>query len=100
MNIQGTWDLTIATPFGDQGVTLDFASEDSGVARFQGGAVELANLRVKGDTVSCDVAVTTPMRVTLKCAVTIDGDTMSGSASAGFFGKFPVTGHRTQSPTF
>jgi hypothetical protein len=33
--------------------------------------------------------------VTLKCAVTVDGDTMAGTASAGFFGKFALTGQRT-----
>ncbi len=100
MNIVGTWDITVASPFGAQTVTLDFVSEQCGTARFPGGQVDLANLRIAGNSVSCDVAVTTPMRGTLKCAVTIDGDELAGTASAGFFGKFPVTGHRTATPSF
>ena len=98
MDIVGSWDISIATPMGKQSVALDFASEQAGVARYPGGQVDLANLSVNGDTVSCDVAVTSPMSITLKCVVTISGDELSGSAAAGFFGKFPVTGHRTTSP--
>jgi hypothetical protein len=34
------------------------------------------------------------MSVTLKCSVTADGDTLTGTASAGFFGTFALTGRR------
>jgi hypothetical protein len=97
MNIVGTWDVAIESPFGTQTVTLDFASEQAGVARYPGGQVDLARIKVNGDSVSCDVSVTTPMSVTLKCVITIDGDELTGTAAAGFFGKFPLTGHRTSS---
>jgi hypothetical protein len=91
----GTWDVTINTPFGAQVVSLEFADEHTGVARYGTDSVPVTNIVVTGDSATCAVKITEPITVTLKCAVTVDGDTMAGTASAGFFGKFALTGQRT-----
>ena len=93
--IVGIWDVTISTPMGAQVVSLDFADEHSGVARHGTDSVPLQDVTVSGGSATCTVRVTEPMALTLKCAVTVDGDTLSGTASAGFFGKFALTGRRT-----
>jgi hypothetical protein len=95
--IIGTWDVTINTPMGAQVVSLQFTDEHTGVARYGTDSVPLQNVTVSGNSASCSVTVTQPMAVTLKCAVTVDGDTLNGTASAGFFGKFALTGRRTSS---
>jgi hypothetical protein len=94
-SILGTWAVTINTPLGAQVVTLEFADDHTGVARYGSDSVPLHNVMVAGNTATCTVTITQPMSVTLKCAVTVDGDTLTGTASAGFFGKFAVTGQRT-----
>jgi len=95
LSILGTWDVSVNTPFGAQAVALEFTDETTGVARYGADPVPLQNLSASGDSATCSVKLTQPMAVTLRCAVTVDGDTMSGTASAGFFGKFALTGRRT-----
>ncbi len=100
MSIVGTWDVAIKSPMGNQVVTLDFADEHTGVARYPGGSAELSNLAVSGNDATWQVNVTSPMTLSLNCQVAIDGDTLSGTAAAGVFGTFPVTGTRTAPPSF
>jgi hypothetical protein len=95
MSIVGSWDVTVNTPFGAQIVSLDFVDESTGVARYGSDSVPLQNVQASGNSATCSVKLTEPMAVTLKCAVTVDGDTLSGTASAGFFGKFALTGRRS-----
>jgi hypothetical protein len=38
--------------------------------------------------------ITVPMPMTLTNEATIDGDTITGSVTAGAFGSFPLTGTR------
>jgi len=49
---------------------------------------------VNGNTLTWQQAITTPMPMTLDMAATIDGDALTGSAKAGAFGSFPMTGTR------
>ena len=93
--IIGTWDVTIDTPMGSQVVSLDFTDDRTGVAHYGNDSVPLQDVAVDGDKATCSVKLTAPVAVTLKCSVTVDGDTLSGTASAGFFGKFSLTGRRT-----
>jgi hypothetical protein len=97
VSILGTWEVSVNTPFGTQVVDLEFTDETTGIARYGADSVPLQNVSVSGDSATCSVKLTEPMAVTLKCAVTVDGDSMSGTASAGFFGKFALTGRRTSS---
>lgn len=94
-SIVGTWDVTINTPMGAQVISLEFPDEHSGVAHYGNDSVPLGQVAVSGNTATCRVSVTQPLSVTLKCTVEVDGDELKGTASAGFFGKFALTGHRT-----
>ena len=96
MSIIGIWAVTINTPMGAQVVSLEFPNERSGIARYGDDSVPLENVSVTGDTATCSVALTQPMRLTLTCSVQVDGDTLTGTARAGFFGTFPLTGQRTK----
>jgi hypothetical protein len=95
----GRWDVTVETPFGSQVISLEFADDHTGVARYGRDSLPLQNVRVSGNSAACTVTVTQPMAVTLKCAVTVDGDALTGTASAGFFGTFALSGRRTGTPT-
>lgn len=95
MSVVGTWDVAIQTPFGEQVVMLEFSDESTGVARYGTESVGLSSVTSSNHNASWIVSLTQPMRVKLSCAVTIDGDAMSGTASAGLFGKFGLSGHRS-----
>jgi hypothetical protein len=94
-NIIGTWDVTISTPMGAQAVSLEFTDEHSGVARRGADTAPLQDVSVTGDDATFSVKVTQPIAITAKCTVSVDGDTMTGTASAGFFGKVALSGTRT-----
>ncbi len=93
-NIIGTWDVTISTPMGAQAVSLEFTDEHSGVARRGADTAPLQDVSVVGSEASFSVKVTQPVSITAKCTVTVDGDAMTGTASAGFFGKVALSGTR------
>lgn len=94
MSVVGKWDVGIKTPFGEQVVRLEFGDEHSGVARYDTESIELLGVSTAGEDASWSVVLTQPVSVKLNCAVTIDGDAMRGTASAGFFGKFALAGVR------
>ena len=96
-NIIGNWDVTISTPMGAQVVSLEFTDEHSGVARRGADTAPLQDVSVSGSDATFSVKVTQPMAITAKCTVTVDGDTLTGSASAGFFGKVALSGTRASS---
>jgi hypothetical protein len=93
--VLGRWEVTIDTPMGAQVISLDFADEHTATARYGSDSVPLQNVSVTGNSATCSVKVTQPISITLKCAITVDGDSMTGTASAGFFGKFALSGRRT-----
>jgi hypothetical protein len=95
MSIIGVWDVTVETPFGSQVISLDFPDEHTGIARYGADSMPLQSVVVSGDTVTCAVTLTQPVSVKLKCSLKVDGDELSGTASAGFFGKFRLSGRRT-----
>ena len=95
MSIVGTWNVSIATPMGAQAISLEFPDESSGVARRGPDSLPLQGVSVDGDTASFSVALTQPVRVTGQCTIEVDGDSLTGSARAGFFGTFALTGNRT-----
>ena len=94
MSIVGTWNVSIATPMGAQAISLEFSDEQTGVARRGADSVPLQDVSVAGDTATFTVALTQPVRVTGQCAIEINGDAMTGTARAGFFGTFALTGSR------
>jgi hypothetical protein len=94
MSVVGTWEVAVKTPFGEQVVRLEFSDETTGVASQGSQSLGLQDVSSSGDEASWTVTLTQPVSVKVNCSVTIDGDAMSGTASAGFFGKFPLAGRR------
>jgi hypothetical protein len=94
MSVVGIWDVSIKSPFGEQVVRLEFSDESTGFARYGTESIGLQGVATVGDHTTWTVSLTQPMAIKLSCSVTVDGDAMSGTASAGFFGKFPLAGNR------
>jgi hypothetical protein len=98
MSAEGTWNTTIDTPMGKQQGKLVFAQADGG---WDGTAIgndgeesKLDNLVVNGDEVSWEQTVTKPMKLNVKCSITIDGDKFSGKAKPGMFPAVNLSGER------
>ncbi|MFN3518846.1 hypothetical protein ACQKJZ_02310 [Sphingomonas sp. NPDC019816] len=96
MAIDGTYDVMVKSPLGEQKSKLivktagdTFTGTNSGA----NGTFDI-NGAVNGNTLTWQQAITTPMPMTLDMAATIDGDALTGSAKAGAFGSFPMTGTR------
>ncbi|WP_235967801.1 hypothetical protein [Streptomyces mesophilus] len=94
---EGTWDLTIATPVGRIKAEAEFVRGDgalTGTARGTGEEVPLTGLVLDGDRLTWKQAITKPLRLNLEFAVTLDGDTLTGTSRAGRLPASKVTGVR------
>ncbi|SEE08633.1 hypothetical protein SAMN04490357_6863 [Streptomyces misionensis] len=97
MSPEGTWDLTIATPVGRIEAVARFRYDDgvlSGTAHGAGQDVPLTDLVSDGDRLTWRQSVTKPLRLNLTFAVTVTGDTLSGTSRAGRLPASQVTGVR------
>jgi hypothetical protein len=95
----GSWDVAIDTPIGQIAVVFDITDRDGaihGTARSDSETVEFVDAIAEGDRLMWTQAVTTPMKLTLKFDVTVDGDTMTGTSKAGpMFPASKVNGTRS-----
>jgi hypothetical protein len=94
----GSWDVNIATPIGNMAVVFDITERDgaiSGVASSDAETVEFIDAVADGNRLTWSQDVTTPMRLTLKFDVTVEGDTMTGTSKAGPFPASKVSGSRS-----
>lgn len=94
--VDGRWDCMVKAPMGEQSFVLTVQSAgDVFTGRAEGaiGSMEVEG-SILGATISWAMRVPKPMPLTLNCEATIDGDSMSGTVGAGFFGSFPITGTR------
>jgi hypothetical protein len=97
MSAEGIWDLSITTPIGRIKAVADFRQDNgvlTGTAHGAGENVPLADIVLAGDRLTWHQAVTKPLRLNLAFAVTIDGDTLIGTAKAGRLPASNVTGQR------
>jgi hypothetical protein len=88
----GSWDVTIATPIGEIKAVFDITDEDGaigGVARSDEETVEFLDPVADGNRLTWTQKVTTPMQLTLKFDVTVEGDTMTGTSNPG--GMMPAS---------
>jgi hypothetical protein len=58
------------------------------------GTTEVKDGKVDGNRLTGKFDITVPMPMTLDFDATVDGDTMTGTVTAGAFGAFPLTGTR------
>jgi len=96
-SIDGSWELSITTPMGLQTGTVQLASDGSnltGSTTNSGDTIDIYGGSVEGDTATWKADATKPFPMTLTFNVTIDGDAMSGTATAGAFPPSPLTGSR------
>lgn len=94
----GTWDVTIDTPIGAIEAHFDITEQDgsiSGVGRTDKESVPFYDVVADGDQLTWLQDVTTPMKLTLKFAVSVDGDTMTGTSKAGFLPASKLQGTRS-----
>jgi hypothetical protein len=97
-NFAGLWDVTIDTPIGKMAVVFDISEHDGtiqGTASSDRETVDFLDAVAEGDRLTWTQKVTTPMRLTLKFDVTVNGDTMNGTSKAGPLPASKVYGSRT-----
>ena len=95
--VDGTYNTTVKSPLGDQQATLTVNSDGNSWTGKQIGAMGTADITdgsVDGNTIGWKMSITVPMPMSLDCTATIDGDTLTGTVTAGAFGSFPMTGTR------
>jgi hypothetical protein len=96
----GSWDVTIDTPIGKIGAVFDISEEGGsirGVARSGDEVVEFRDVVAEGDHLTWLQDVTTPMKLTLKFDVNVDGDSMTGTSKAAIFPASKLNGTRVSS---
>ncbi|MER5515901.1 hypothetical protein [Streptomyces sp. NPDC002763] len=101
MSAEGTWDLSISTPIGTIKAVTEFRYEDGvlvGTARGAGEEVTLSDVLLEDGRLTWKQAVTKPMRLNLAFALTLDGDTLTGTSRAGRLPSSKVTGRRRALP--
>lgn len=98
MTVEGTWDLTIATPIGRVRAAVELCRDEAGaLAGFATGAGEripLHDLALDGDRLTWRQSITKPLRLNLEFAVTVDGDSLAGTSKAGRLPSSKVAGQR------
>lgn len=98
MPADGTWDITMETPMGEQRSTVTLATSGNTLTGQQssaaGEAGDIFDGTVNGNDVSWKISITNPMPLTLEFAGTVDGDAISGQMTAGAFGSWPFSGSR------
>jgi hypothetical protein len=97
MSVAGKYECVTRSPMGDQTSILTvevdgdtFSGSNSGPM----GNQEITGGTVDGNTITWSSNITVPMPMTLDCKVTIEGDEVTGTVTAGMFGSFPMTGKR------
>ncbi|MFD6886651.1 hypothetical protein [Streptomyces sp. NPDC059957] len=97
MSVEGTWDLSISTPIGRIKAVVELLREAgvlTGSAHGAGEEVPLGDIALDGDRLTWKQSVTKPVRLNLAFAVTVDGDTLTGTSRAGRLPAAKVTGQR------
>ncbi|MFD7985202.1 hypothetical protein ACFV4M_17775 [Kitasatospora indigofera] len=101
MTAEGIWDLSVSTPIGRIETVIELALQAgvlTGSAHGAGENVPLSDITLDGDRLTWKQAVTKPLRLNLAFAVTIDGDTLTGTSKAGRLPASKVTGRRRAVP--
>jgi hypothetical protein len=93
----GTWNATLDTPIGQIAAVFNITEVEGvlgGSASTDKETVDILDAAADGDRLTWILKTTTPMKLTLKFDVTVDGDTMSGTSKAGILPSSKVKGTR------
>jgi hypothetical protein len=99
-DIDGSWNIAIATPMGTQKMTLALSSDETqltGTASGDAGTLALRDGTIDGDSIQFAVDMTVPFAMALQFTLVVDGEAISGTSRAGSFPPSPVTGTRATS---
>ena len=102
MSATGTWQLTIATPFGKQEVEYVFVTETglpTGHATQGSDTTTLIDLTLEGLRRTWTQHVTRLMKLKLQFDVTLEGDSLNGTAKVGALPASKVHGVRVRLDT-
>jgi hypothetical protein len=94
----GVWDVTLDTAIGKMAVVFDITDHDGailGTAVTDKETVEFIDAVADGSRLTWTQKVTTPMKLTLKFEVDVEGDMMTGTAKAGMLPSSKLHGTRT-----
>jgi hypothetical protein len=97
MGFEGSWNIRINSPMGEQQVRLELRAEDgvlTGTASLGGDCAPLLDPVQEGDRLRWSQDITKPMAMTIHFDLTRSGDTLSGKAKPGFFPAMDVQGER------
>jgi hypothetical protein len=97
MSVEGTWDLSLSTPIGKIKAAIELLRADgvlTGAAHGAGEEVPLRDVTLEGDQLTWNQSITKPLRLNLAFAVTVDGDTLTGTSKAGRLPASKVSGLR------
>lgn len=98
MAVDGTWNLVVKTPMGEQESTLVISSSGGTLTGTQsagsGEGRTIDEGTVDGNDISWKASITKPMPMTLEFSGTVDGDSLKGQVKLGMFGNAPFTGKR------
>jgi cytochrome P450 len=95
-----TWKITLKTPMGPQEMTAQWVrAGDAFTGKIESpmGSEPIADGKIAGETLSWTLSVKKPMPIKLKFEAQLEGDTMTGSATLGMFGKAELAGKRVRS---
>jgi hypothetical protein len=93
----GFWNVEIKTPLGVRRTVIEFSvvgGQLHGISRGEVEQIALIDLRQDGNQLSWHQNVTKPMRMVLSFDVTIEDDTMTGTARGGPMSGAKVIGNR------
>jgi len=96
-NVSGQWKTVLNSPEGDQGGVLTVKSSGNsftGTYDSEGNTVAIQDGKVDGDALSWKMNVSIPMPMMIEFQATVTGDSLTGTAAAGAFGSWPLTGTR------
>lgn len=95
--VDGTYEVTVKSPLGDQKSTLTVKSDGSTFTGTNSGAMGSMDVsgEVNGNTLTWKQSMTVPMPMTLDMTANVEGDSITGTVGAGAFGSFPMNGTRT-----
>jgi hypothetical protein len=95
--IDGIWDCTLSVPTGKESAELKVqAAADGSVTGsltnlVDGQCVDLKEGRLDGNNLSWTMQLVKPFKLTVKCEVMVEGNTINGHGKA-MIGKVPITG--------
>jgi hypothetical protein len=98
MSSDGTWKVVVATPIGKREVVFTIAGtgggQPQGSASEGGSSAPFEDFKVDGNHLTWQQKITKPFPLTMTFDVTVEGDTLHGTAKAGGIPGSKVSGTR------